>query len=501
MTTATERASALKLRPAASVLFAAAEVYPLAKTGGLADVAAALPAALQAQGVPVRVVMPAYHGVPERFAALSCVAQLQVRGQSMRVLAGAHPDTGVPMLLVDSPALYARPGNPYADAGGVAYADNAWRFASFCEAMAQIASGAAGPALAADVVHLNDWHTGLVPLFLPPQGARCVYTIHNLAYQGVFDRATYQHLGLPDALWHPGALEFYGGFSFMKAGLLLSDALTTVSPTYAREIQTAEFGEHLDGVLRERAHCLSGILNGIDTEVWNPARDPLIAQRFDADTLSAGKAANKRALQAALKLDASDGPLLAFIGRMVHQKGADALLAARAELSALPLQLVVLASGDRGLEQGFADWAASMPGRVAVSRAYDERLAHQIEAGADMFIMPSRFEPCGLNQMYSQRYGTIPLVRRVGGLADSVTDIGCADSTGIAFEHTDAAGVSYAVRSACALFEQPAAWRAMQLRGMARDWSWSESAARYAQIYAAISHAPAGAGFATAPPG
>lgn len=470
------------------VLFAASEVYPLVKTGGLADVAAALPAALARLGVSMRVIMPAYRGVPARLRDARTIATVEVRGQALTVLAGTHTDNGVPLLLLDAPALFDRAGGPYVDAEGHAFGDNALRFATFCEAVAKIASGAAGSELAADLVHLNDWHTGLVPVYLALGGARprSVMTIHNLAYQGIFDHPQYRALGLPEHLWHPEGVEFYGDFSFLKAGLQLADALTTVSPTYAREIQTPEFGERLDGVLRARSAVLTGILNGIDESVWNPATDPLIAQRYDAATVGAGKRANKSALQHELGLAQGEDPLLAFIGRLAHQKGADALLAARSELDALPLQLVVLASGDRGLERGFAEWAASMPGRVAVSTAYDEGLAHRIEAGADMLIMPSRFEPCGLNQMYSQRYGTIPLVRRVGGLADTVDDIRSANATGVLFEHSDPGGVAYAVRTALDCWRQPEVWARLQANGMARDWSWTESARRYVELYRAL---------------
>lgn len=472
-----------------NVLFAAAEVYPLAKTGGLADVAAALPAALQGQGAQVRVIMPAYRGVAARVRELTTLATLEVRGIPMRLLGGSHPDHGVSMLLLDAPGLYDRAGTPYAGLDGVAYADNAFRFACFCEAIARVAMGGVVVDFAADIVHLNDWHTGLVPLFLAQhaQRPRTLFTIHNLAYQGVYSQQQYVELGLPGALFHPGALEFWGGFSFLKAGLVLADALTTVSPTYAREIQTPEFGEGLDGVLRQRAEDLTGILNGIDLAVWNPATDVLIEQRYDVTTLEAGKRANKRALQRELGLASSDLPLLGFIGRLAHQKGADALLAARAELTAMPLQVVILASGDPGLERGFRDWATAMPERVAVSASHDERLAHRIEAGADMFIMPSRFEPCGLNQMYSQRYGTIPLVRRVGGLADSVAGLDSAAPSGIHFENSDAGGVIYALRRACELYAQPEIWRQMQCTGMSRDWSWTHAARRYLALYQKLS--------------
>jgi len=488
------------------VLFAASEVYPLAKTGGLADVAAALPAALTAQGLEVCIIMPAYRGVADRVHAVQAAGELQVGGQSLRLLVGKHPDHGVPMLLVDAPELFARAGSPYG------HADDATRFGSFCEVIARVASGlgptdlnqgmdARGVHVAgsadplhwdisrpADLVHLNDWHTGLVPAYLPRSGPRprTVFTIHNLAYQGFFERAKFDALGLSPALWHADALEFWGGFSFMKAGLVLSDALTTVSPTYAREIQTAEFGETLDGVLRMRSAQLIGILNGIDTTVWNPATDALIDYHYDAASVVAGKAANKRALQQELGLPPSELPMLGFIGRLAFQKGADALLAAGEELSQLPLQVVVLASGDQGLERGFSELAARHPGRIAVRLTYNERLAHRIEAASDFFIMPSRYEPCGLNQMYSQRYGAVPLVRRVGGLADSVDDINSAMPSGIHFENTDAGGVSYAVRKAIELHAQPAYWAQVQQNGMARDWSWQAPAERYVELYRSL---------------
>jgi starch synthase len=470
------------------VLFAASEVYPLAKTGGLADVAAALPAALRARGVDVRVIMPAYRGVAAQLRDLVEVASLAIRGQPGRLLSGVHPSNGMPVLLFDAPGLFDRDGSPYADGNGWTYLDNAWRFASFCEAVAQVACGAVAADLAADIVHINDWHTGLVPVYLAgfSPRPRTLMTIHNLAYQGEFDRRQFEELALPEWLWQPGVAEFHGNFSFLKTGLQLADALTTVSPTYAREIQTAEFGERLDGVLRDRAAVLTGILNGIDEGVWNPATDSLIVQRYDASTVVPGKRANKRALQRQLGLYVGDDPLLAFIGRLAYQKGADALLAARDELNELPLQVVILASGDHGLEHGFREWAAAMPWRIAVSSAYDERLAHRIEAGADMLIMPSRFEPCGLNQMYSQRYGTVPLVRRVGGLADSVDDIRSDAATGIHFEHADAGGVAYAVRTAVGLYGRPDVWQQLQATGMARDWSWTRSAARYLDIYRSL---------------
>ena len=470
------------------VLFAASEVYPLAKTGGLADVASALPAAL-AQSVEVCVIMPAYRGVLERLQGLRSAGDLYVQGRPLRLFAGRHPEHGVPMLLVDAPELFMRWGSPYG------HADDALRFGVFCEAVARVATGDSGfqgselwSRSPADIVHLNDWHTGLVPAYLPQHGSRprTVFTIHNLAYQGNFERAQFDALGLSPWLWHAEAVEFWGRFSFMKAGLMLADALTTVSPTYAQEIQTEHFGEGLHGVLRQRSGRLTGILNGIDCSVWDPATDLLIDHRYDASNVVAGKAANKRALQRELGLKFSKRPLLGYIGRMAYQKGADTLLAASEELSKLPLQVVVLASGDNALEHGFADWAARHPGHVAVRVAYDERLAHRIEAASDFFIMPSRYEPCGLNQMYSQRYGTIPLVRRVGGLVDSVEGFGSATPTGIHFENADAGGVIYAVRKALEVRAQPALWQQMQINGMNHDWSWRRPAERYVELYRSL---------------
>jgi starch synthase len=478
------RVEADVVRPSLRVLFAASEALPLVKTGGLADVAAALPAALAALGHDVRVVVPGYRGVVDRLEAPREVARLDLLGQPASALAGRLPDGEATAVVVECAHWFERDGGPYLDARGVPYADNAQRYAAFCRAVAELACGAAG-AWRADVVHANDWHAGLVPLYLrsranaPPS----LFTIHNLAYQGVFDHVAFGAIGLDPALWHPERLEFYGGFSFMKAGLLYADALTTVSPSYAREILTPEFGERLDGVLRTRARDLVGILNGIDDATWDPRTDPLIAARYGSDDVDAGKRANKLALERELGLDDSDDPLLAFIGRLAWQKGADALLAARDALASLPLKLVVLASGDRALEDGFAAFARAHPTRVAVRLAYDEALAHRIEAGADMLIMPSRYEPCGMNQMYSQRYGTVPLVRRVGGLADSVDGLSTGRPTGLHFEHTDAGAVLYAVGAALGLKAQADLWRRLQVNGMSRDFSWRAAAQRYVDLY------------------
>ncbi|MEW6167329.1 MAG: glycogen synthase GlgA [Pseudomonadota bacterium] len=470
------------------VLFAASEALPYSKTGGLADVAQALPSALQALGVDVRLLTPAYRHALSRLHDAREIASLGVRGHPLRVLEGRAPGDLHTSWLLDCPELYARDGTPYVDADGRDHADNPLRFAVFCEAIARLAAGAV-PGWRADCVHLNDWQTGLAPLYLPAAGRpRTVFTIHNLAYQGVYDRDTYDALGLPPQHWHMRALEFHGRFSFLKAGLVFADVLTTVSPSYAREIQTAEQGHGLDGVLRERAAALHGLLNGIDDAVWNPATDPALDMRYDRCSFALGKAANRSALRSALGLADDSSLLVGVISRLAYQKGTDLLLAARAQLRELPLQLVVLGSGERAQEQALRAWAAGEPERVAVHIGYDEALAHRINAGADCILMASRYEPCGLNQMYAQRYGTVPIVRRVGGLADTVvdaTDAALADgsATGIQFEHADVGGLLYGLRRALELYAQPQVWRALQRAGMRRDFSWRHAAQAYVALY------------------
>ena len=471
------------------VLFAAAEVFPLVKTGGLADVAAALPSALMGLDVDIRVLMPAYPGIREQLLQVESAGCLRLDSEDFELVGGRHPRSGMSMLLIDAPTLFDRPGSPYVDGDGRDYPDNARRFGLFCQAIAAIARGYAGSAWAADLVHLNDWHTALTPLWLGEGIARprSVFTIHNLAYQGLFERADFDALGLPAELWQPSGIEFYGRFSCMKAGLLYADALTTVSPSYASEIQTAQFGEGLDGVLRDRRAALYGILNGIDDAVWNPATDPCLVQRYDITTVIDGKAANKAALQSALGLAVDPSALLiVFIGRLVEQKGADALLASRTGLSQRPVQLALLGSGERALQTAFSDWADAQPDQVAVRIGYDEALAHRLTAAADCVIMPSRYEPCGMNQMYAQRYGSIPLVRRVGGLADSVAGLDSDAPAGIHFDHSDAGGVLYAVDEGLRRFAQPELWQAMQRNGMRRDFSWRASAQRYLDLYQAL---------------
>ena len=497
------------------ILFVTPECAPLVKTGGLGDVAGSLPASLRNLRLDVRVLLPAYRPVLRAVQGAHVLAAFAESAAfpAWRLMDGGLVD-GVPLLLLDCPSLFDRDGGPYQDAAGNDWPDNARRFGLLCRAAADLAQGAAGPRAAdgtaagtrpawrADIVHCNDWQTGLVPAYLrfgPPAKARTVFTVHNLAYQGIFPPATAGQLGLPAESLSHGGLEYYGNMSFLKAGLQFADAITTVSPTYAAEIQHEPLGMGMHGVLTERRAALTGILNGIDAQVWDPASDALIPHRYGADDLS-GKAADKRALQRRLGLDeVATIPLLVSVSRLTHQKGIDLILDAADALVALPAQIAILGSGDAALQARLGALARLHPGRVGVATGFDEDLAHLMEAGADIFLMPSRFEPCGMNQLYSQRYGTVPVVHATGGLVDSVTDSSAAaladgTATGIVFSPDSAEALLGAVRRALTLYGDPAAWRALQRSGMRRDFSWTASALRYEEIYRrlAASAPPAG---------
>jgi starch synthase len=481
------------------ILFAASEALPLVKTGGLADVASALPQALAEAGAEVRVLIPGYRSALQAAAGSEVRGRLNVRGRQFRIL--EYRGGGAPIWLADCPELYDRPGNPYHDAGFNSWPDNGLRFGSFCEVAARLALGEVR-GWRADLVHANDWQTGLIPAWraAAPARPRTVFTVHNLAYQGVFGRDQFDLLGLPAWQWSMAGVEFHGHLSFMKAGLRLADAITTVSPNYAREILTPGQGEGLDGLLRERQQVLSGILNGIDMQAWNPASDALIERRYGADAVDAGKAANKRVLQAELGLaQDADVPVVGMIGRLAYQKGSDLVIGALPRLLDLGVQFAVLGTGDPDQERAWRDWGQRAPGQVGVRIAYEERLAHLIEAGADMFLMPSRYEPCGLNQMYSQRYGTVPVVRRIGGLADTVVDASAENlqrgsATGIVFDHADSGGIVYGIQRALELYRQPVVWRGLRAAGMTRDFSWNAAARAYLDLYRRLSAGAAPAG-------
>ena len=487
---------------AVRVLFAASEIAPWVKTGGLGDVAAALPPALRRSGVDVRMLVPRYPALISAFPDAPVIAELSDLGGALpqsRLRETVTPD-GVPLLLLDCPALYERPGNPYLGGDGRDWHDNAIRFGLLSRVAALLGGGANPLPWQAQVVHCNDWQTALAPSFINYQSgsasrAATLVTIHNLAFQGLFGRHTLAELGLPQHAWAIDGVEFHGHLSFLKGGLQHADWITTVSPNYAREIQTDAEGMGLAGLLRWRSECFTGILNGIDTAMWNPATDAYLSARYDAATPEK-KAANKVALQQRLGLEQRDDlPLLGVISRLTRQKGIDLIPLLEMDLAALPVQLAVLGGGEAAFEQAFVRMAEDYPGQFAVNIGFDEGLAHRIEAGADIFLMPSRFEPCGLNQMYSLRYGTPPIVRDTGGLADTVVDYDPASvvngktrsANGFVFRDATVAALLAAIRRAIDAWSRPNIWRQLQTNGMSADFGWSEPARHYAELYRMLS--------------
>jgi starch synthase len=471
------------------ILFATSEIAPWVKTGGLGDVAGALPAALRAAGHDVRVLVPAYPALLKSFPEAKEVARPHWLGGLLPTpgLREAVAPDGTPLLLLDYAPYYDRPGNPYLGPEGRDWLDNHLRFGLLSRVAAWLGSAASTLNWQPDVIHCHDWQTGLAPAYLnylPGRQAKTLFTVHNLAFQGLFDHASLFELGLPDAAWSMHGVEYYGYLSFLKAGLQHADAISTVSPSYAREIQTDAEGMGMADLLRHRSADLSGILNGIDTTLWNPATDPHLEQTYSARRFE-GKAANKAALQAQLGLEPRpDLPLLAVVSRLTEQKGLDLLLEVAPQILKTPAQLVVLGSGGSALEHGWTALARKHKSRCAVKIGFDEGLAHRIEAGADIFLMPSRFEPCGLNQMYSLRYGTPPVVRATGGLADTVIDAADArHGNGFVFGPATTAALLLAVQRAIAAWQDPELWRRLQKRGMARDSSWLESARHYVALY------------------
>jgi len=407
-----------------------------------------------------------------------------------RLIEGRIPATDVPAWLVDNPALFDREGGPYNAPDGRDWPDNHLRFGLLGWAAAQIGAGGVSADWRPDVVHGNDWQAGLAAAYLSLQGddrPRTLLTIHNLGYAGAFPADVLPALGLPVSMMDMYGVEFWGQVSFLKAGLYYSDALTTVSPTYAAEIQTAEFGCGFEGLIAGRSGVLHGILNGIDTDVWNPATDPALPAHFSADDLS-GKAACKRRLQQEVGLDVrADTPLLGVVSRLTDHKGLDLVAEAVSELVAAGLQFVVLGTGDPALEAAFRSASERWPGAVAAHIGYDEALAHRIQAGSDLLAVPSRFEPCGLTQMIAMRYGTLPVVRATGGLADTVTDVGGAQrGTGFVFDGTRPEDWLGAVRRALALWDFPDGWRLVQRRAMSLDVGWSQPTRRYADLYESL---------------
>lgn len=470
------------------ILFVTSEMAPWVKTGGLGDVAAALPAALRQAGQDVRVLLPHYPALQSAFPAARLLAALPALAPGLppaRLLTVESEG----LLLLDCPELYERPGNPYLDSRSRDWGDNGIRFGLLARVAATLAQAWSPLSWRPDIVHANDWQTALAPAYLHYEGgAASVLSVHNIAFQGCFGHELLHALRLPERAWSFDGVEYHGQLSFLKAGLQFASRIATVSPTYAREITDEEFGYGLAPLLRYRADHLRGILNGIDDALWNPSSDPALVAPYAANRLAA-KRINKAALQQQLRLTVDDQlPLFAVVSRLTEQKGLDLLLALGEKLASLPAQLALLGSGDAPLEAGFRTLAAAHPDKVSVTLAFDETLAHRIEAGADIFLMPSRFEPCGLNQMYSLAYGTPPIVRATGGLADTVVDttpatLADGSGDGFVFDEATPSALWQAIERASTLWRDRRAWHRLQQNGMRRDFGWQAAASQYIALY------------------
>ena len=472
-----------------NVLSVASEIFPIIKTGGLADVAGALPSALAVEGVTVITLVPGYPAVLKALESSEVVHHYPgFFGGTARLLSGRAGN--LDLFVIDAPHLFDRPGSPYLAPDGQDWPDNAQRFAALARAAADIGQGLA-PGFMPDVVHAHDWQAGLVPIYLRhAEGPRpaTVMTIHNIAFQGAFPAYLLFELGLPASAFTIDGVEYYGQIGFLKAGLQHADRITTVSPTYAKEIQAPDGGMGLDGLLRARSRVVSGILNGIDNEVWDPATDTHLEQTYSRDTLNA-RTANKAALQKRLGLSQNpDVMLFGVVSRLSEQKGLDLVLAGLSGLLSNGAQLALLGSGDRILEDSFRAASIAYPGQVGCFFGYDEGLAHLIQGGSDALLVPSRFEPCGLTQLCAMRYGSVPIVSRVGGLADTVIDanemaIATGVATGFQFAPVSLSSLTDAFQRATTLWRDTEAWRCLQHNGMSADVSWRRPAKQYAALY------------------
>jgi starch synthase len=471
------------------VLAAASELFPLAKTGGLADVTGALPAALAGQGIDVTTVVPGYPAVMAALESSSVLhAYADLFGGEARLLKGKAK--GLDIIAIDAPHLYDRPGSIYLGPDGKDWPDNSRRFAGLSKAAAELACGKAGQA-AADILHCHDWQSALAPVYVKfsvgPRVAKTVMTVHNIAFQGQFPASFFGTLGLPAQAFSIEALEYYGNVGFLKGGIASADRITTVSPSYAQEICTPDYGMGLDGLLRERRGVLTGIVNGIDDTLWNPATDTQIAQTYSVKTLDK-RLANKRALEQRFTLEPGDGILHGVVSRLTWQKGMDFFAASLDGMVAGGARLALIGTGEPGIEQAILAAAQRHPGRIGVVLGYDEGLSHLIQAGCDTILVPSRFEPCGLTQLYGLRYGALPVVARTGGLNDTVIDANDAAlmagvATGFQFAPVDQPTLEHALKRAADCYGEKSLWRGMQKRAMASDVSWGRSAAAYAQLY------------------
>jgi len=473
------------------VLSVASEVYPLIKTGGLADVAGALPGALGGRGVTMRTLVPGYPAVMSKLGGGRVVRELDdLFGVPAKLIAARVE--GLDVIVIDAPVLYDRPGNPYVSPDGWDWPDNWKRFAALGWVASELAQGLV-EGYHPQLLHCHDWQAGLAPAYIkfgPTSHVKTVMTIHNIAFKGFFGAEIFGQLRLPPHAFGVGGVEFYGGISYLKSGMECADYVTTVSPNYADEIRTPEFGMGLEGLLNGRAETVLGILNGIDVEAWNPATDPALAQTYAANTIQA-RQANKLAVAEKFGLDGTDGPLFCVVSRLTDQKGMDLLLQTVDGLVDLGARLAVLGSGEAGLEDGFRAAWARHPGKVSIITGYNEQLSHLMQGGCDAILIPSRFEPCGLTQLYGLRYGCVPVVSRIGGLADTVIDANPAAlaaevATGVVFDAGSAHALYEAIRKTVRLYHDDKVWKKIQRRGMKSDVSWETSAARYAELYANI---------------
>ncbi len=471
------------------ILSVTSELYPLIKTGGLADVTGALPQALAKHGVTMRTLVPGYPALLSKLQNAQEVYKFPRLAGGPAVLRSGTAQ-GLDVFVLDAPHLFGRPGNPYMGPDGKDWPDNALRFAAFSDVAAQLARGALGN-YKADLLHAHDWQAALASAHLRYSGGpKSILTIHNIAFQGVFPPEVFRTLNLPAHAYAMDGVEFYGNVSFLKAGLSSATALTTVSPTYAQEICTPAYGMGFEGLLQTRSNQLTGILNGIDDEVWNPATDNALAQKYDAKSLSK-REINKYEIEARFGLDKSNGLIHGVVSRLTYQKGLDLFAAEIDALVATGARVAVIGTGEAGIEAALHSAASRHKGRVGLVAAYDEQLSHLVQGGCDTMLVPSRFEPCGLTQLYALRYGCIPVVARTGGLADTVIDaneaaLAAGVATGLQFSPVDGLTLRGALARAQKLYDQPKIWQAMQRRGMASDVSWSHSAAAYAALYKSI---------------
>ena len=472
------------------VLSVTSEIYPFVKTGGLADVTGALPKSLQIFGIRTITLVPGYPALlPAARAGAPLLVFDDILGESASL---RHIQTEDQVLFVlDIPALFDRPGGLYLDEHGVDFPDNWKRFAALSLAAARIADGIL-PGWTPDVVHTHDWQTALTSVYMRAMDndRPVVATIHNLAFQGQFPAGLFPYLHLPVSAYSLDCMEYYGDMSFLKGGLMTSDAITTVSPTYAREILTPRFGMGMEGVLNLRRDRLRGILNGIDDDIWNPADDPYLPCGFDSLTPE-NRRHNRAALARELGLDEDEGPILSAVSRLTWQKGMDMLAEVTEEIVYRGAKLIVCGQGDSAIQDLLVRTARRFPGRVSVRIGYDERLAHLIHGGSDAVIQPSRFEPCGLTQLYGLRYGSVPIVSRTGGLAETVIDandaaMGAGVATGFQFHPVTTEGLRHAIRRAIDVFQYPDQWQRLQHQGMTARFSWERSAGLFARLYSQL---------------